>query len=81
MKPVYCNNTAINFNPKTGEATLSFSHIYTEHNMSFSGGGFTDVSAKMVEEEAHVIMSREAFFGLKRAMDKIFQQMDAPQGD
>ena len=75
MKPVYCNNTTINYNPKTGEATLSFSHIYTEHNMSFSGGGLTDVSAKVVEEEAHIIMSREAFLGLKRVMDNIFSQM------
>lgn len=75
MKPVYCNNSTINFNPKTGEVSLSFSHIYTDHKLSVSGGGLTDVSAKLVEEEAHVIMSREAFVGLKRVMDNIWEKM------
>jgi len=75
MKPVYCNNSTVNLNPKTGEVSISFAHIYTAHNLSVSGGGLTDVSAKVVEEEAHVIMSREAFIGLKRVMDNIWEKM------
>ena len=75
MKPVYCNNSTVNLNPKTGEVSISFAHIYTDHNLSVSGGGLTDVSAKLVEEEAHVIMSREAFVGLKRVMDNIWEKM------
>lgn len=75
MKPVYCNNSTVNFNPKTGEVSISFAHIYTAHNLSVSGGGLTDVSAKLVDEEAHVIMSREAFIGLKRVMDNIYEKM------
>ena len=75
MKPVYCNNSTVNFNPTTGEVSISFSHIYTAHNLSVSGGGLTDVSAKVVDEEAHVIMSREAFIGLKRVMDNIWEKM------
>lgn len=75
MKPIYCNNSTINYNSKTGEVSISFSHIYTAHNLSVSGGGLTDVSAKVVDEEAHVIMSREAFVGLKRVMDSIWEKM------
>ena len=76
MKPVYCNNSTVNYNPKTGEVSLSFSHIYTEHKLSVSGGGLTDVSAKVAEEEAHVIMSREGFAALKRLVDNVWEKMN-----
>ena len=76
MKPVYCNNSTINYNPKTGEVSLSFSHIYTAHNLSVSGSGLTDVSAKVVDEEAHVIMSREGFAALKRLVDNVWEKMN-----
>ena len=75
MKPVYCNTASLSHNAKTGEVSLSFAHIYTEHNLSVAGNGITDVSAKVAEEEAHVIMSREAFIGLKRIMDNIYEKM------
>ena len=76
MKPVYCNTTSITHNAKTGEVSLSFAHIYTEHNLSVSGGGLTDVSAKVVQEEAHVIMSREGFVALKRLVDSVWDKMN-----
>ncbi len=75
MKPVYCNNVTINCNAKTGEVDLAFAHIYTEHNLSAASGGLTDVSAKVVSEESHVIMSREAFAGLKRVIDNIWEKL------
>ena len=75
MKPVYCNTASLSHNAKTGEVSLSFAHIYTEHNLSVAGGGLTDVSAKVAEEEAHVIMSREGFAALKRLVDNVWEKM------
>lgn len=75
MKPLYCNNTTIDFNGSTGEVSLTFSHIYTDHRFSVNGGGLTDVSARVVDEEAHVIMSRESFLSLKQIMDTIAEKM------
>ncbi len=75
MKPLYCNNTTIDCNGTTGEVSLTFSHIYTDHNFRVDSSGLTDVSARMVEEEAHVIMSRESFLAFKRAVDTIAEKM------
>ena len=76
MRPVYCNNSTIDYNARTGEVALSFTHIYTEHKLTADGTGLTDVSARVVDESAHVIMSREAFLGLKRVVDNIAAKMD-----
>ena len=76
MKPVYCNTASITHNAKTGEVSLSFSHLYTEHNLSAAAGGLTDVSAKVVEEEAHVIMSKEGFLSLKHLVDNVWEKMN-----
>ena len=76
MKPVYCNTASLTHNAKTGEVSLSFGHIYTEHNLSVAGNGITDVSAKVAEEEAHVIMSREGFAALKRLVDNVWEKMN-----
>ena len=75
MKPVYCNATSITHNQKTGEISLSFVHIYTEHNLSVNAGGLTDVSARVADEEAHIIMSREGFTALKRFVDGVWEKM------
>lgn len=79
MKPVYCNTASITHNPKTGEVSLSFAQIYTEHKLSVSGPGLTDVSAKVVDEEAHILMSREGFIALKRLVDNVWEKMS--EGD
>lgn len=77
MKPVYCNNVSMSCNPKTGEVSISFAHIYTAHNISVAANGLTDVSGKVAEEEAHVIMTREAFLGLKRVVDTIAEKLES----
>ena len=38
MKPVYCNTASITNNKKSGEVSISFTHIYNEHKMSVAGG-------------------------------------------
>ncbi len=75
MKPLYCNNTTIDCNGTTGEVSLTFSHIYTDHRFSVNGSGLTDVSARVIDEEAHVIMSKESFLSLKQIMDTIAEKM------
>lgn len=77
MKPVYCNTASITHNQKTGEVSISFAHIYTEHNLSVNGGGITDVSGRVAAEEAHIIMSREGFAALKRLVDGVWEKMTA----
>ena len=75
MKPLYCNNTPIDCNGTTGEVSLTFSHIYTDHRFSVDNNGLTDVSARVIDEEAHVIMSKESFLSLKQIMDTIAEKM------
>lgn len=75
MKPLYCNNTTIDCNGSTGEVSLTFSHIYTDHSFRVDGGGLTDVSARVVEEEAHVIMSKESFLSFRQIMNAIAEKM------
>lgn len=75
MKPVYCNTTSVTHNRKTNEVAISFSNIYTEHNLSITGAGITDVSAKVVDEEAHVIMSSESFLAMKKLIDNVYENM------
>lgn len=75
MKPLYCNNTTIDCNGSTGEVSLTFSHIYTDHSFRVDGGGLTDVSARVVEEEAHVIMSKESFLSFREIMNTIAEKM------
>ena len=75
MKPLYCNNTTIDCNGSTGEVSLTFSHIYTDHSFRVDGSGLTDVSARVVEEEAHVIMSKESFLSFRQIMNTIAEKM------
>ena len=75
MKPVYCNTASVTHNRKTNEVAISFSNIYTEHRLSVDGNGITDVSAKVSEEEAHVIMSAESFLALKKLLDSVQDNM------
>lgn len=77
MKPLYCNNTTIDYNASNGEVSLTFSHIYTEHSFTVNSGGLTDVSARVADEEAHVIMSKESFLSLKRIIDTIAEKIDS----
>ena len=75
MKPLYCNNTTIDCNGSTGEVSLTFSHIYTDHNFRVDNNGLTDVSARVIDEEAHVIMSRESFLSLRQIINTIAEKM------
>ena len=75
MKPLYCNNTTIDCNGSTGEVSLTFSHIYTDHSFRVDASGLTDVSARVVEEEAHVIMSKESFLSFRQIMNAIAEKM------
>ena len=75
MKPLYCNNTTIDCNGSTGEVSLTFSHIYTDHNFRVDNSGLTDVSARVIDEEAHVIMSRESFLSLRQIINTIAEKM------
>ena len=75
MKPVYCNTASVTHNRKTNEVAISFSNIYTEHRLSVDNNGITDVSAKVAEEEAHVIMSAESFLTLRRMLDSVYEAM------
>ncbi|MCI5754660.1 MAG: hypothetical protein MR033_08620 [Clostridiales bacterium] len=79
MKPVYCNTASVSHNRKTDEVAISFSNIYTEHRLSVDGNGITDVSAKVAEEEAHVIMSAESFLALKKLLDSVQDNMSSRQ--
>ena len=70
MKPIYCNTASITNNKKTGEISISFTHIYNEHKMSVAGGSMTDVSMPVVCEEACVVMNRGSFLALKKLVDE-----------
>ena len=75
MKPIYCNTASITNNKKTGEISISFTHIYNEHKMSVAGGSMTDVSMPVVCEEACVVMNRGSFLALKKLVDEIAAQI------
>ncbi len=75
MKPIYCNTASITNNKKTGEISISFTHIYNEHKMSVAGGSMTDVSMPVVCEEACVVMNRGSFLALKKLVDEIAGQI------
>ncbi len=79
MKPVYCNTVSISNNNKTGEISLSFAHIYSEHKLSVATGTMTDVSMPVVSEEACVVMSRSGFLALKRLVDQVAGQIGADE--
>ena len=71
MKPVFCNTFNIAHNKAKSETTVSFAHIYTEHNFSTKSGSLTDVSAQVVDEVASVILTREGTVALATLMHKI----------
>ena len=76
MKPIYCNTASITNNKKTGEVSISFTHIYyNEHKMSVASGSMTDVSMPVVSEEACIVMNRAGFLALKKLVDEIAAQI------
>ena len=81
MKPIYCNTASITNNKKTGEVSISFTHIYNEHKMSVANGGMTDVSMPVVSEEACIVMNRAGFFALKKLVDEIAAQITGQTGN
>ena len=80
MKPIYCNTASITNNKKTGEVSISFTHIYNEHKMSVANGGMTDVSMPVVSEEACIVMNRAGFLALKKLVDEIAAQITGQAG-
>ncbi len=79
MKPIYCNTASITNNKKSGEVSISFTHIYNEHKMSVTGGSMTDVSMPVVSEEACIVMNRGSFLALKKLVDEIAGQIQKQQ--
>ena len=73
MKPVYCNTFNVTSNKSQSEVTLSFAHIYTEHNFSAKNGSLTDVSAQLADEVGCVLMSRDGAIALARLMNKMMK--------
>ena len=76
MKPQYSNHAVVDYNARTGEVTISFSHIYNAHKLSAAHGGLTDVFAQVAEEVGSVMLSQDSFLRLKHIMDDILEKME-----
>ena len=77
MKPVYVNKATVDYHPATNAVSIAFYQNYTEHSYLDDGSGAqTDISARLINEEAHVVMSREVFFSIKRIMDAIAEKLE-----
>ena len=76
MKPVYSNAMNLAHNKTKSEVTLTFSHNYTEHNFSMTGGTLTDVSAPVVEEVASIVMNRESVVALTQMLSKMLSDWE-----
>jgi hypothetical protein len=71
MKPVFCNTFNVTTNKNKTETTLSFAHIYTEHNFSMKNGGLTDVSAQIADEVSCVLMGRDGVIALTKLLNRV----------
>ena len=71
MKPVFCNTFNLSHNKNQSEITLTFSHVYTEHNFSMQKGSLTDVSAQVVDEVSSILVSREGAIALTRLLNRV----------
>ena len=71
MKPIFTNTFNVTHNKNKSEVTVTFSHVYTEHNFTTKSGALTDVSAQIVDEVSSVIMSREGAIALARLLNEM----------
>ena len=71
MKPVFSNTFHVSHNKNKSEISLSFGHVYTEHNFTMKSGTLTDVSGQVVEEVASVLLSREGAVALTRLLNRV----------
>lgn len=69
MKPVFSNTFNVTRTNKS-ELTLSFGHVYTEHNFSFKDGALTDVSAQVADEVASLIITKDGAVALAKLLNK-----------
>lgn len=77
MKPVYVNKATVDYNPATNAVSIAFYQNYTEHSYLDDGNGAqTDISARLINEEAHVVMSKEVFQSIRRIINALGEKMD-----
>jgi len=79
MKPVFANTINVSHNKNKTELTLSFAHIYTEHNFSMKDGALTDVSGQVVDEVSSVLLSREGAMALTRLLNRVLSDWENEQ--
>ncbi len=70
MRPIYCNTFNVTFNKSRSQAVICFAQIYTAHNYSMKSGVLTDVSGKVAEEVACILLDHDGILAIAQMMNK-----------
>ncbi len=81
MRPEYCNTFNVTREKRRSPVTLSFAHIYTDHSFSVKGGTLTDVSGKVADEVAGVLLELEDFIALTQMVNRMVSDWDIEPED
>ncbi len=76
MKPVYANTFHVSHNKSKTEISLSFGHVYAEHEFSMKNGALTDVSAQVVDSVSNILLSREGAVALAKLLNRVVGDLE-----
>lgn len=68
MKPQFANVFNVSVNDNRSECSLSFYHMYVQHNYTPQPKGLIDMPEKTVDEVASIMLTRDGAHALTRLL-------------
>ena len=68
MKPQFANVFNVSVNDNRSECSLSFYHMYVQHNYTPQPKGLIDMPEKAVDEVASIMLTRDGAHALTRLL-------------
>jgi hypothetical protein len=72
MKPQFANVFNVSVNDNRSECSLSFYHMYVQHNYTPQPKGLIDMPEKTVDEVASIMLTRDGAHALTRLLIQSF---------
>ena len=72
MKPQFANVFNVSVNDNRSECSLSFYHMYVQHNNTPQPKGLIDMPEKTVDEVASIMLTRDGAHALTRLLIQSF---------
>lgn len=71
MKPQFANVFNVSVNDNRSECSLSFYHMYVQHNYTPQPKGLIDMPEKTVDEVASIMLTRDGAHALTRLLIRV----------